>query len=93
MEAGPFNRWPTGLGFEEFYGFMASETNQYYPSLYRGTAPVARPAGVEHYYLTKDLVNHAVKWMNARETLTPDKPFFVYFAPGATHAPHQVYRE
>lgn len=91
--AGPFDRWPTGLGFDEFYGFLAGETNQYYPSLYHGTTSVYRSESAKHYQLTTDLANHAIKWIGEQETLTPDKPYFVYFAPGATHAPHQVGRK
>ncbi len=91
--AGPFDRWPTGLGFDEFYGFLAGETNQYYPSLYHGTTPVFRPEGAKHYQLTTDLVNHATKWIGQQQTLAPNRPYFVYFAPGATHAPHEVDRK
>jgi len=90
---GPFDRWPTGLGFNEFYGFVAGETNQYYPSLYHGTTPVDRPESAKDYQLTTDLANHAIKWTGYQKTLAPGKPYFVYFAPGATHAPHQVGRE
>jgi arylsulfatase A-like enzyme len=90
---GPFDRWPTGLGFEKFYGFMAGEAHQYYPGLFDGTTPIERPEHVENYHLTTDLVDQAIKWMNAQKALAPDKPFFVYWAPGATHAPHQVYPE
>jgi arylsulfatase len=89
---GPFDRWPTGLGFNEFYGFMAGETNQYYPSLYHGTTPIERPRRAKHYQLTTDLADHAIEWIGEQETLAPGKPYFIYFAPGATHAPHHVYR-
>ena len=86
---GPFDRWPTGLGFEEFYGFVAGEAHQYFPGLYHGTTPVERPEGVENYHLTTDLTDHAIEWMRNQKSLAPDRPFFVYFAPGATHAPHR----
>lgn len=90
---GPFDRWPTGLGFEKFYGFVAGEAHQYYPGLYEGTKPIERPEHVKKYHLTTDLVDQAVDWMNSEKALAPDKPFFVYWAPGATHAPHHVYPE
>jgi arylsulfatase len=91
--AGPFDRWPTGMGFEKFYGFMAGEAHQYYPGLFDGTTPIERPEHAAKYHLTTDLVDQAVNWMNAQKALAPDKPFFVYWAPGATHAPHHVYPE
>lgn len=89
---GPFDRWPTGLGFEKFYGFLGGETDQYEPTLIDGTIPVRRPPG-EDYHLTEDLAEQAVGWMKFQKSLTPDKPFFLYFAPGAAHAPLQVQRE
>lgn len=89
--SGPFDRWPTGMGFEEFYGFMGGEAHQYFPGLYHGTVPTERPEHAKNYHLTTDLVDHALQWAGGQHTLTPDKPFFMYFAPGATHAPHQVY--
>lgn len=91
--AGPFDRWPTGLGFEKFYGFMAGEAHQYFPGLFEGTTPIERPEHAEKYHLTTDLVDQAVTWMNAQKALAPEKPFFIYWAPGATHAPHHVYPE
>ncbi len=89
---GPFDAWPTGGGgFEYFYGFVGGETNQYYPGLYEGTTAVEPPETPEEgYHLTEDLADRAVAWMRQQKSLTPDKPFFVYFAPGATHAPHHV---
>jgi arylsulfatase A-like enzyme len=87
--SGPFDRWPTGEGFEEFYGFIGAETNQWAPTLYHGTTPVEPPAD-PNYHLTPDLVDHAIEWVQAQQTLTPDKPFFVYLSFGATHAPHHV---
>ena len=88
--AGPFDRWPTGMGFEEFYGFMGGEAHQYYPGLYHGTTPIERPENVENYHLTTDLANRMIEWVHRQQTIAPDRPFFVYWAPGATHAPHQV---
>ena len=89
---GPFNSWPTGGGgFEYFYGFIGGETNQWYPALYEGTTPIEpdkTPA--EGYHLTDDMTTKAIKWIRQQKALMPDKPFFTYFAPGATHAPHHV---
>ncbi len=89
---GPFDAWPTGGGgFETFYGFIGGENNQWEPALYDGTTPVEPPATAEEgYHLTEDLTDHAVSWMRQQKALMPDKPFFVYYAPGATHAPHHV---
>jgi arylsulfatase A-like enzyme len=92
---GPFDAWPSaGGGFETFYGFIGGENNQYDPALYEGTTPVEPPATEEEgYHLTEDLTDRAVSWVRQQKALMPDKPFFVYFAPGATHAPHHVPRE
>ncbi|MCP3733537.1 arylsulfatase [Sphingomonas sp. RP10(2022)] len=87
--SGPFDAWPTGEGFERFYGFEGGETDQFEPSLYDGTTPVPRPAGAG-YHLTQDLVDHGVDWFRTLASVTPDKPFFLYLAPGAIHAPIQV---
>lgn len=89
---GPFDAWPTGGGgFEYFYGFIGGENNQYYPALYEGTNPIEPDRGPEDgYHLTEDLADRAVDWIRTQKALAPDKPFFVYFAPGATHAPHHV---
>ena len=89
---GPFNAWPTGGGgFEYFYGFIGGETNQWYPALFEGTTPVEPPKTPEEgYHLTEDLASKATKWIHQQKSLMPDKPFFMYFAPGATHAPHHV---
>src|SRR5271165_3141878 len=81
---GPFAQWPTGAGFEHFYGFVGGETNQWYPALYEGTTPVEPPKTPEEgYHLTEDLTDHAVAWVRGQRSLMPDKPFFLYFAPGA----------
>ncbi|MBW0018192.1 MAG: arylsulfatase, partial [Mycobacterium sp.] len=88
---GPFDQWPTGSGFEYFYGFIGGEANQYYPGLYEGTTAVEPPKTPEQgYTLTADLADRAITWVRQQKALTPDKPFFMYFAPGATHAPHHV---
>jgi arylsulfatase len=91
---GPYRQWPTGMGFDYFYGFLGGETNQWYPALYEGTTPV-EPSGTpeEGYYLNDDLSDHAIKWMRQQKALMPDAPFFAYYAPGATHAPHHVPNE
>src|SRR6187397_2296415 len=92
---GPFDAWPSGGGgFETFYGFIGGENNQYDPALYDGTTPVEPPAKPEDgYHLTEDLADRAITWLRTQKALMPDKPFFVYFAPGATHAPHHVPKE
>jgi arylsulfatase A-like enzyme len=90
---GPFDAWPSGGGgFETFYGFIGGENNQWDPALYDGTTPV-EPPETEDYHLTEDLTDRAVGWIRQQKALMPDKPFFVYFAPGATHAPHHVPKE
>lgn len=91
---GPFDRWPTGSGFEYFYGFIGGETNQYYPALYEGTTAIEPPGTPEQgYHLTEDLTDRAIAWLRQQKALMPDKPFFIYFAPGAAHAPHHVPNE
>ena len=92
---GPFDAWPAGGGgFEYFYGFIGGENNQYDPALYEGLTPVEPPATPEEgYHLSEDLADKAVGWVSQQKALMPDKPFFVYFAPGATHAPHHVPKE
>ncbi len=91
---GPFNAWPTGSGFEHFYGFLGGDTNQYYPAIYEGTTPIEPGKTVEEgYHFTEDMTDKAINWIRQQKALMPDKPFFVYFAPGATHAPHHVPRE
>ena len=92
---GPFDAWPSGGGgFEKFYGFIGGENNQWDPALYDGTTPIEPPATEEEgYHLTEDLADHCVSWIRQQKALMPDKPFFIYFAPGATHAPHHVPKE
>ncbi len=90
--AGPFTAWPSGGGgFEYFYGFIGGENNQWDPALYEGTTPIEPPkTPAQGYHLTEDLTDKAISWVSQQQALLPDKPFFMYFAPGATHAPHQV---
>ena len=92
---GPFDAWPTGGGgFEYFYGFIGGEANQWYPTLYEGTTPVEpEKTPEEGYHLVEDMTDKAIAWIGQQKALAPDKPFFVYFAPGATHAPHHVPKE
>jgi arylsulfatase len=90
--SGPFDRWPTRQGFDKFYGFIGGETNQWAPFLYDGDAQVELPEDPDYHFLT-DMTDKAVAWIRFQKALTPDKPFFVYFAPGATHAPHHVPKE
>jgi arylsulfatase len=90
--SGPTDRWPTRSGFDKFYGFMGGETNQWAPLLYDGMTQVELPKD-PNYHLMTDMTNHAVNWMRYQKSLTPDQPFFIYFAPGATHAPHHVPKE
>ena len=87
--SGPFDQWPTGLGFNYFYGFMAGEASQYEPMLFENTVAVDYPE-TENYHLTEDLADHAITFMRQQRMSNPDKPFMIYFAPGAVHGPHQV---
>ncbi len=91
-QVGPQDRWPTRSGFEKFYGFIGGETNQYAPTLYDGVTLVEAPTD-PNYHFTVDMTNQAIQWTQFQKSLAPDKPFFVYYAPGATHAPHHVPRE
>jgi arylsulfatase len=90
--SGPFDRWPTHQGFDKFYGFIGGETDQWYPLIYDGVIKVTPPK-TENYHFTVDMTNQAVGWVKAQQSMTPDKPFFVYFATGAVHAPHHVPKE
>jgi len=91
---GPFHQWPTGSGFEHFYGFIGGETNQYAPAIYRDTVPVEPDRTPEEgYHFTEDMTDRAIEWIRQQKALMPDKPFFAYYAPGATHAPHHVPKE
>lgn len=87
--SGPLDRWPILQGFDKFYGFLGGETNQWSPMIYDGTNPV-EPPEVPGYHFMNDMATQAINWIRFQQSLTPDKPFFVYFAPGAVHAPHHV---
>lgn len=87
--SGPTNRWPTRSGFDKFYGFIGGEANQWAPTLYDGLTQVKLPKD-PNYHLLPDMTNQAIAWVQGLKALTPEKPFFVYFAPGATHAPHHA---
>lgn len=90
--SGAYDRWPTHSGFDKFYGFIGGETNQWAPAIYDGTIRVEHESSPT-YHFTTDMTNQAINWISAQQSLTPDKPFFVYFATGATHAPHHVPQE
>ncbi|TVS11767.1 MAG: arylsulfatase [Planctomycetaceae bacterium] len=90
--AGPFDRWPTRQGFDKFYGFLGGETNHWAPFIYDGTHQVELPDDPNYHFLT-DMTNQSVAWVKYQKALTPDRPFFVYYAPGAVHAPHHVPQE
>jgi len=90
--SGPTDRWPTRSGFDKFYGFFGGETDQWAPTLYDGMARVETPHHPGYNFMT-DMTDNAIGWMKFQKSLTPDKPFFIYFAPGATHAPHHVPKE
>ena len=90
--SGPFDRWPTHQGFDKFYGFIGGETDQWAPLIYDGVKKV-NPPKMENYHFTTDMTNQAINWVKAQQSMTPDKPFFVYFATGAVHAPHHVSKE
>jgi len=90
--SGPTDRWPTRSGFDKFYGFMAGEMNQWAPTIYDGLNKIETPTYPGYHFLA-DMTDQAIRWMRYQKSLTPDKPFFIYFAPGATHAPHHVPEE
>ena len=86
---GPFDYWPTGYGFEYFYGFLAGEASQYEPTLVRNTTQVTEEPR-KGYHLSEDIAEDAIKWLREQKAYAPDKPFFIYWAPGASHGPHQI---
>lgn len=93
--AGPFDLWPTGLGFEYFFGFIGGDVNQWDPTVFENTTPVEPKQGLTgkaktDYHLDSDLADHAIHWIQSQHSLAPDKPFFAYYVPGATHAPHHA---
>ena len=89
---GPFDRWPTGHGFDYFYGFLAGETSQWEPRLYENTTAIEPPHS-EKYHLTEDMAEKAITWLKRHQAFTPDKPFLMYWAPGAAHGPHHIFPE
>ena len=92
-QAGPFDQWPIGMGFEYFYGFVSGETNQWQPDLYRNTTRVYPYVGNPNYNLTTDMADDAINYLNQLNEIDPKKPFFLYYAPGGTHAPHHPTQE
>ena len=91
--AGPFDQWPSGMGFQYFYGFMGGESDQWTPYLFRNTTPVFPWVGRKDYNLITDMADDAIRYIKELDASTPDKPFFVYYVPGATHSPHQPTKE
>ena len=91
--AGPFDRWPTGHGFEYFWGFQGGETNQWDPPLFENTSPTQKPEGDDEWHLSSAMADQAIGWISQQKACAPDKPFFCYWAPGAAHAPHHVSKE
>ncbi|MGE4430358.1 MAG: arylsulfatase [Sphingobium sp.] len=89
-QAGPFDRWPTQMGFEYYYGFIGADTDQFAPSLMQGTTPIEPPHDDPDYILDRDLADRAIGWVQQQKQLAPQKPFFLYYATGSTHAPHQA---
>lgn len=87
--SGPFERWPTGSGFEKFYGFLGGETNHWSPYIFDGTTRVELPHDPNYNFMS-DMTDQSIAWVRSQQSLTPDNPFFLYFAPGATHAPHHA---
>jgi arylsulfatase len=91
---GPFDRWPTGLGFDYFYGFIGGETHQYYPVLFENTRAVEPDSSPEDgYHFMTDMTDRAIDWMRYSKSVNQDKPMLLYFAPGAAHAPHHAPKE
>jgi arylsulfatase A-like enzyme len=92
-QAGPFKQWPTGMGFEYFFGFNGGDTNQWAPALVENTRPLEAPADDPNYHFMTDMTERAISWIRNQKSIAPNKPFLVYFAPGATHAPHHTPKE
>ena len=91
--AGPFDRWPTGMGFERFYGILGAEASHWEPPVYDQTTPIEPYVGRDGYHLSEDLADKAIEWIHRQRVSAPDRPFFCYFAPPAVHAPHHVSEE
>jgi arylsulfatase A-like enzyme len=92
-QAGPFDQWPTGMGFEYFFGFNGGDTNQWAPALVENTRPLEAPTTDPSYHFMTDMTDRSISWIRNQKSIAPNKPFFVYFAPGATHAPHHTPKE
>jgi arylsulfatase len=92
-QAGPFDLWPTGLGFEYFYGFIGAESSQWRPAAFEGTRPIEPYLGKPDYNFDYDIADQAIRWMRNQKAVAPDRPFFLYYAPGATHSPHHPKKE
>ena len=92
-QAGPFDLWPTGLGFEHFYGFVGAETSQWRPAAFEGTKPIEPYLGNPDYNFDYDIADQAIQWVRNQKAVAPDRPFFLYYAPGATHSPHHPKKE
>src|SRR5208337_3019430 len=92
-QAGPFDQWPIGMGFEYFYGFIGGDTNQWQPNLFRNTTQIYPFDGQPGWNLTTAMADDAIDYLGRMNALTPDKPFFVHYAPGGTHAPHHPTKE
>ena len=91
--AGPFDRWPTGLGFEYWWGFQGGETSQWNPPLYENTTPIEKPHDDPNWHFSEAMTDKTIAWIGQQKAVAPDKPFFIYYAPGAAHAPHHVHKE
>ena len=89
-QAGPFGLWPTGLGFEYFYGFIGGDTSQWNPAIIEGTKPIEPPHDAKDYFFDKDMADHAINWIRMQHAVAPNKPFVAYYAPGTAHAPHHA---
>jgi arylsulfatase len=92
-QAGPFDLWPTGLGFEQFFGFIGGDTSQFTPAIFDGTRPIEPDKGEYEYHLDEDMADRAITYIREQNALAPDKPFFIYYAPGTSHAPHHAPKE
>ncbi|WP_246605003.1 sulfatase-like hydrolase/transferase [Aquisediminimonas sediminicola] len=91
--AGPYDRWPTGLGFEYFYGFLSADTSMWQPSIVENTRRVDAPQNNPNYHFEADMADHAIGWMREQQAAAPDKPYFMYYAPGLSHTPHHAPKE
>ncbi len=89
-QAGPFNMWPTGLGFEYFYGFIGGDTSQWNPAIFEGTKPIEPPHDVKNYFFDNDMADHCIDWIRMQHAVAPGKPFLAYYATGTAHAPHHA---